>query len=391
MVMTEPAGRPHRQHELDWLRILIIFNVVAWHAVWLILLIPDFSSAPKQTLTTKILLDYFLFVLPWQMPVMFFVAGVASAVSLRYRSARDYWRERVKRLLIPLVFGMVVWFPLMAYFWPGMAEQRGFYDYLFRFWPECLESIHNIQVAGRPARPGWGHLWFIAYLLIISVLIRPLVDQITGMISSRLKNTLARTLQGPWSLQYLALPIIAVIAVLSPIWPLYQNSLLGDWAWFTINTCAFVYGYLLYSQKSFWQTVDTYRIPITISAVLSGSIVVWFGVAPVIKPSYTLSYLLYSIIVGMNIWFAITALLGLSRRYLARQSQILNYLAPASYVLYFLHLFLMVISGSWLTEWGYGAGLEFLILTTLTLGSSLLLYELVIRRFSAVRFLFGLK
>jgi peptidoglycan/LPS O-acetylase OafA/YrhL len=279
----------------------------------------------------------------------------------------------------------------MAYFWPGMAVERSFSDYIVRFWPEALKSMHNIQLPGRPARPGWGHLWFIAYLFIMCIFIRPVVAHVMDSFTVRLKNNLAKVSQSVWLLPLLAFPFILVIAVMSPIWPLYQNSLLGDWAWFMVNTLAYVYGYLLCSQDSFWQTVDVYRIQLMVLALISAVLIAFYGVAPVIKPSYTLSYQLYAVVLGLNIWFAITGLLSLSRRFLRGQSRILRYLAPASYAIYFLHLFLLVIIGAWLTELRLGPGLEFLLLTTISLAASLLIYEFVIRRFRFARFLFGLK
>ena len=389
--MTEPLDRPTRQHELDWLRALVILNVIAFHAVWLIFAIPGFSSTPKDALGSTMLRYYYLLVLPWQMPVMFFIAGMASYVSLRRRSARDYALERGKRLLVPLIFGMVSWFPLMAYFWPGVASERSLSDYVSRYWPECIGTIHNIKVVGRPARPGWGHLWFIAYLLIISVLVQPVVARVASRTSSRLRVALAWPLQGPWAVQILSLPLIAAIAAMSPTWPLYQNSLLGDWAWFTVSTIAFVYGYLLCTQKAFWQTVDTHRIRSSVFAVGCGIIVIWFDVPPLIAPSYTLRYLVYSSVVGLFIWSAIVSLLGLSRRFLAGETRVLTYLAPASYPLYFLHLFLMVIIGTWITQWGRGPALEFVLLSVASLGISLAVYEFAVRRFCVTRFLFGLK
>ena len=389
--MTESGSRPARQYELDWLKVLVIINVIVFHAAWLITCIPGFSSIPKGGLGRAILLDYVVFVVPWQMPVLFFAAGMASCVSLRHRSARDYAVERVKRLLAPLVFGMLFWFPLMAYFWPGVATEKGLSDYVLRYWPECIGMIHNIQLAGRPARPGWSHLWFIAYLLIISLIVLPLAASITRKASAALRNGLARLLQSQPGAHLLSLPLIVVIAAMSPTWPMYQNSLLGDWAWFTLNTIAFLYGYLLCTQEAFWQTIDRHMVPSSVLAVGCGIVVVWFGPTPISAPSYTLRYLIYSIVVGFYIWFAIAGLLGLSRRFLTHTNQALRYFAPASYALYFLHLFLMVIIGSFVVQWGFSPVPEFLLLTLFTFGVSLAIYEGVVRRFSITRSLFGLK
>ena len=52
---------------------------------------------------------------PWFMPLMFLLAGVSASFSLKKRSNEDFMKERLKRLGIPLVFGVIIINPIMSY------------------------------------------------------------------------------------------------------------------------------------------------------------------------------------------------------------------------------------------------------------------------------------
>ncbi|WP_342759858.1 acyltransferase family protein [Kineothrix sedimenti] len=52
---------------------------------------------------------------PWMMPVLFTVAGMSSAYALQKRSGGAYLKERVLKLLVPLLFGMLLLIPVQTY------------------------------------------------------------------------------------------------------------------------------------------------------------------------------------------------------------------------------------------------------------------------------------
>ena len=48
---------------------------------------------------------------PWHMPLFFLLAGASTHLALNRRSGAEYARERMPRLLVPLLFGAAVLIP----------------------------------------------------------------------------------------------------------------------------------------------------------------------------------------------------------------------------------------------------------------------------------------
>lgn len=56
-----------------------------------------------------------VFLSPHFMPLMFLIAGISTRYALQKRTIGQYVLERVKKLLIPFVFGTILIMPLMTY------------------------------------------------------------------------------------------------------------------------------------------------------------------------------------------------------------------------------------------------------------------------------------
>src|SRR5215813_1342910 len=75
-----------RRYDIDWLRI----------GATLLLIVCSFISL-------------------WHMPLFFLLAGWSLCASLRARGAIGVLKERTARLLVPLVFGCVLFMPVIKY------------------------------------------------------------------------------------------------------------------------------------------------------------------------------------------------------------------------------------------------------------------------------------
>jgi len=392
--MSELKEKSQRLYELDWLRVLVILNLIPFHAAWLITFIPGFSHIPKAGPTASAIKYCISFVAYWQMPLLFFIAGTTTFISLSYRSPREYMLERVKRLLVPLIFFILVLCPLMLYLLHGSSNGRSISDYLFRFWPQCLKAPHNSWPGGRPALPGWGHLWFVSYLLLISLGTLPLLlyckKHLGRGLPGRPGNLIAR--RGAIFLPGASFVVVAV--ALAPKWPMfYQHNLYQDWAYFFYSLVAFTWGFFFCLDKRFGQAVDRH-LGLSLPSAMVSSVVVLilrFGVSAFSMPAYDVRYVLYATIFGFNTWLWMLALLGLARRFLAQSNRFLAYFSGASYPFYILHLTLMIPIGHYVVQWRFGFIGEFLLLCTLSFAATVAVYELLVRRIRATRFLFGMK
>ena len=103
-----------RRYDIDWLRVLATLLLFYFHAAKIF-----YQWSPFYILNDPLSrpLSYIsLFIEHWHMPLFFLLAGAASWFALRRRTAGQYLLERVKRLLVPYLFGLLVIVPPQLYF-----------------------------------------------------------------------------------------------------------------------------------------------------------------------------------------------------------------------------------------------------------------------------------
>ncbi|NQT01846.1 MAG: acyltransferase [Planctomycetes bacterium] len=392
-VLPEPLIKPARRYELDWLRVLVILNLIPFHTAWAMTCVPGFSQISQDGVGASVLRLYVLFASYWQMSLLFFVAGVAAHMSLSTRSTSEYFRERAKRLLIPLVFYMIFFHPIISCFRPDLSQPHGLLDYLLHFWPECLRTIHaRPSLQSSNPTPGWDHLWFVAYLFIFSIIALPLFLYL----NRRQKNTLAAVTHffiANHRIFLLAVPLVVIFAALTPIWPFSQNNLYTDWAGFCYNFTVFLFGYIFCMEERFWWAIDRYTGISLLLGIASFMLVVAmvFCSPAFLTPSYSVPYMLYSLIFGFNNLFWMVAILGLGKRYLSCANDLLRYCSRASYPFYILHFVLIAIPGHFIVQCRMGVFTEFIVISLLSFILALIVYEFFVRRAKVTRFLFGMK
>ncbi|NMH70724.1 acyltransferase [Bacillus sp. RO3] len=120
------------------------------------------------------------------MPILFLVSGVGTYFILRSRSNRAFIGDRLKRLLIPFIFAVVVIVPPQGYY---AALQKGiippttsYWDYYPTFFTFDLSQIDGFTGTFTPA-----HMWFILFLVVfslISISVFRLIQQKESLIAS---------------------------------------------------------------------------------------------------------------------------------------------------------------------------------------------------------------
>ena len=68
------------------------------------------NGTPSEALTAVDLCVY-----PWWMTGLFVLAGVSAMYALNKRSVKEFMSERIKRLLIPLLVGVLIIIPPQSY------------------------------------------------------------------------------------------------------------------------------------------------------------------------------------------------------------------------------------------------------------------------------------
>lgn len=162
------AAASSRRADLDGLRVCAIlllhlfhvgmmFNGWGWHLK---------NPEPLHALEPP--MEFLHYV---RMPLLMVIAGAATAFALERRGATSFLLDRMKRLLLPLAFGMLVIVPPQIYL--ERLASGAFTGSYLDFYPQ----VFAFQPYPRGAF-SWHHLWFVAYLFVYSVVLLPLLARL---------------------------------------------------------------------------------------------------------------------------------------------------------------------------------------------------------------------
>ena len=162
-----------RRTDLDALRILICAAVIVAHAALIFAEEPRYhlkSAVPSLSATV-----FYEFMRISTMAAFFVIAGWSAVVSLRRRSAGYFAMERIARILVPLAFGTLVFGAAIKYIELRHGRHLGLHGVV----PHTPIDMHFFEFAylyvKRSSLVTWSHLWFLGYLLVISLLLLPLL------------------------------------------------------------------------------------------------------------------------------------------------------------------------------------------------------------------------
>ncbi|MGK6350760.1 acyltransferase family protein [Parapedobacter sp. DT-150] len=372
-----------RRHDLDWLRFLAILILLFFHTgMWF----NTFGWHVKNAELTPSF-DYWMIWLHfWRMPLLLFISGAGTYLALGKRSPRQFAGERIRKLLIPLVFGMLVVVPPQIYFeYIGKyGNYWDFYKTVFEFAPYPGGSF------------SWHHLWFILYLLIYSLLALPLLLFMKSPRSLGFKTLLYRVLGAPWGMVGIPSGFILLTQVLlRPYFPEETHALVDDWAFFTFYACFFLLGMLFYSTPQLWETVRLNRKYLLVAALLM--LIPFYGcylhMRGVIALPMTAreAEVVFDVSAIFLSWFTVITVVGYAQQYLNRPHPWLKHVNEGLYPFYILHQTVIIWIGYYICQLDWGILAKFCAISLLTLVGCIGFYLLCIRPFNVMRLLFGMK
>ncbi len=363
-----------RKYFLDWLRViafglLTLFHVGLLYASW-----GYVYKSPRIVPEVEWILILFS---PWRLALLFFISGVASRFLLAKLSPGPFARDRVRRLIPVILLGMFVINPTQNYI-ELLTEGQIEPGYL-RFW---LSSYLAMEPYPGRIFPTWDHLWFLVYLFVY-VLGLALLSRLwrSGFSASRPTNGIS-------------LPLLVVVPALwlgvtnflvSEVRPA-TFALIDDWAVHLRSAGMFATGVACAFRDGFWDWVRNRR------RTLCASACTLLAVTLVLRGIHVPSgEALQAFANGLYAWAAILTLSGFSAEHLRRNSTALTYLTVAVLPIYVLHQPVMILAAFLLFPLEIPVAIEGALLVATTAFGSLLLYEVGVRRFDSMRFLFGLK
>ncbi|MFI2857337.1 acyltransferase family protein [Paenibacillus sp. JSM ZJ436] len=357
-----------RKYYIDFIRVIAIILLIPFHTARIYDYYPFYIKGDES-----MLLQLFAVLLSqWRMPILFLVSGVGTYFLLRSRSNRAFLRDRLKRLLIPFIFAVLVIVPPQGYYAALsqgiLAPGTSYWEYYPSFFTIDLSHIDGFTGTFTPA-----HMWFILFLVLFSLLG-------TGVFRwlQRQKNLLSAF--APSGLLYLLIiPIYATDLALAgtEFNPLY---------YFTF----FLYGAWLVKEPELERMIVKERTRLLILSIISMSaVLLYYGLH--LTNGFTMPQAPLLLVQSVTAFSWIFAFIGYAKMYINKEHKWITSLNNKAFTIYILHQTLIVILGYYLHEMSMPMGIKFALISILTLIAIALLYKLVIKRFKLIRLLFGAK
>jgi surface polysaccharide O-acyltransferase-like enzyme len=363
-----------RRVDVDALRVLAVLVLVPFHAARVFNVGEPFYV--KNEVVSWALSYFIWFVQYWHMPLFFVLAGSSTWFALGRRSGGEYLRERVLRLLLPLIFGVLVVVPPQGYIaLASLGRSPGSY---VSYYPTFFATTTDLTGYDGSFTPA--HLWFILYLIEFSVVLLPAFLVLRREAARPILTRLGVACQNPVVLFAFALPL-AVTGALPAFGgknPFFYGLL-------------FAYGFLLVADDAMPRAIDRNgRLALVLGgATMALALAIAIGRLD-LRPFPWLGGAI-NVLETLNGWLWVLALLAVGRRLFTRSGPVLRYASEASYPFYILHQTVLVVIGFFIVQLAWPMAPKYLTIILMTTAATVLVYELAVRRVGVLRLAFGLK
>lgn len=320
----------------------------------------------------------------WRMPLFFAVSGFLAAMTLSRWGLQRQLRSRIKRIGIPFAVGMVTIIPLVGLVMVGLSQ---LFHQNRSGGPKAL-VLENIFRA-EPL-----HLWFLEYLLVMSLLAAGLVLLVRRApgLGERIDNAFGALISSPLMVPALALAS-GLALYLGDYWraaAVVAHSLIPDLWMLCYYTVFFLFGWLLYRNLKVLPRVES-RPGIKL---LAGTVCVVVAYhfffthrSPIKDPE--LRQVLVLVFASLGTWLTLFGFWGLFAKVFSRERAWMRYLADAAYWIFLIHVPFLTAAGITLAQTGLPPVPRLILAVAFATGASLATYALFVRHTAIGRLLHG--
>lgn len=354
-----------RRHWIDNLRWVTVLLVLLYHVIYFYNNkgvfggVGGFDEGPQY----QDVLMYILY--PWFMPLLFLLAGVSARYSLENHTAKEWFRSRTRKLLVPATIGLFVFHWMTGYFNTAVAGREA--------------ALAGVPVVGQYimcAISGIGPLWFIQDLWFFSLILL-LIRKIDA------KDRLyiwCRKLGGVW---VILLGVLFWVGEQALVFNPRPESLDGLYNLYKpiFYFIPFLLGYYFFSRDDVQEMLGKAWMALMAVAIVSGTLLVTttFGQDNT-TPQYLVSPLncLYG-------WLMCLAMMGWFKARFDRTGRFAGYMTRSSFGIYIVHYLVIASLGYMMKTYTQLSPVAIYVILTVTVFTlSPLLYE-AIRRIPVVR------
>ncbi len=381
-----------RRYDIDWLRVLIMLAVFFFHCARFFGGGTWHLNNEKESIVALVFIGWLDM---WFMPLFFLLSGSGSWYSLRSRTNGQYLLERVKRLLVPLyTVGLFLLLPPQFYF--DIFSDTGYRGTFWAMLQHYFSRLGHFSF-DRPGSllplPLSGHLWFLQYLFLISLVTLPLLRYLRSKQGLHLIDKLAEWCERRGGIFIILIPLVLVRIGLRSVsifcWGFHT------WADFFEFVLFFVIGYILPADTRFTQSIKKHGgICLALGLAGSGAEAIFVLILGYNYPGgepFSLTFVLFETIMGIGRWSWIVFVLGLGAKYLNFKNAVLDYGNEAVLPFYISHQTIILCIGWFVIPWDIGILSKYLIIVVVSFSLIMVLYDLFVRRFNVVRLFFGMR
>lgn len=386
MQISERSGNPladarERHNALDWLRVFGTLAVFTFHSLrffdggdWNVKNNP--TSHPMDIIANILI--------QWIMPLFFVLSGVATRYALRRQSAGAFVNGRIKRLFVPLVFGVLVLSPHQVY-----LERVTHGQYTGSFWswlPHYFDGFY--MLGGNFAWMGL-HLWYVLLLFLLSLLFLPLFLALRRPAGQGWMARTAAWLSRPGAPLLLFIPVAILDNLIDPN-ALWGTRATGGWN-YMVYIIFFLSGYLFFAEGGFQEAVRRHWLVAAVLAIVLPTAVLAFGLEGSILAYGTSGFHIFTTIRDLNVFCWLYALIGLGLTYCNARPRFIDTATEAVMPFYMLHQPVLLFIGYYVVQAAWVPVLKWATIYTTALVVIIALVTLVVRPWGPMRVLFGLK
>jgi len=368
---------------LDAVRAFALLLGVIFHAS--LSFIPIFIGWAVMDISTSDIVSVFVMINhSYRMELFFLIAGFFSHLKFHQQGGRSFLKSRLLRIVLPFIIGWLLLRPLIISGWTMGAESMREDVNILNGLLTGLDSLTSL-----PQDMFIGtHLWFLYYLLVISIgiiilrygisLFEPLHTKLTQWFDSLILG-LCNSRVGIFIVAFptaFCLWFMEHWTVNTP-----DKSLVPELAISLLYGGFFFFGWLLHRNLSLvnsFADITWHKLLICIISMVGSVTLSSFEMQyshsyyMLIKAGFMLSY-------AIMMWSTVSIIIGLCKRFFARSSQIIRYVADASFWIYLIHLPIVIWLQIAFAELPIHWSLKLISITFITMFISILLYDLFIR------------
>ena len=345
-----------RRNWVDNLRWVTVLLVVLYHCFYIFNSVGVFGGIGSfSDNQPQDIVEYALY--PWFMVLLFLLAGMSSRWALQNKTAKEWWKSRCLKLLVPSTIGLFVLQWVVGYFnsLPAMGELSNL--------PSFVKYLVFIP-------SGIGPLWFIQLLWLYSLLL-------LGLRKLDSKDKFYNVCGNAFSTPVGATMLLVIFFFLSwggSMLTSYDAPLMGLYR-IPFYIVPFLFGYFVFSQDKVLDRFSKLGPYAAGLFFLMAGLYVWHWY----PENYTSAAVQQDWSTMLFATLGSVCLVAVFRRYFDRSSSVTKFMSKRSFGIYVLHYLPLIVLATILKRTAISPVWIYLILIVCVPILSIALYELISR------------